>query len=329
MSDTHSLPMRWGLLGAGRITEGALIPALRARGASIVAIGCRDPGRGLSFAERHGVTHALPYADVLLREDIDAVYIGLHNSAHLPWTLAALEAGKHVLCEKPLALDAGEVRRMQEAQARSGKLVHEAFMYRYHPQIDRVREIVRSGELGELQLMRGAFGFQLEKPDDARWDRSLGGGALYDVGGYPLSLMRLLAGSRPLVHGAWGRLGAAGVDLLVHAALGFGDTVGHFDCGFTLPGLDVHFEAIGTQGMLRLPNPFVAKNVEAELIVNAGGEQRVERFAPVDHYMLMVAHFERAVRGEEPLRWGLDDALEQAEVMDEILGEIGFAVRSG
>ncbi|MCM5678658.1 Gfo/Idh/MocA family oxidoreductase [Schlegelella sp. S2-27] len=322
MSDTSPSPVRWGLLGAGRITEGALIPALRARGAAIVALGCRDVERGRRLAERHGIDHALPYAELLRRDDIDAVYIGLHNSAHLPWTLAAIEAGKHVLCEKPLALNAGEVRRMQQAQSRTGRLVHEAFMYRYHPQIDRVREIVRSGELGELQLMRGSFGFRLDKPDDSRWDPALGGGALYDVGVYPLSLMRLLAGTRPQVRGAWGRLGPGGADVLAHAVLGFGDVVAHLDCGFTLPGLDVHFEAIGSRGRLRLPNPFVAKNVEAELHVCVGDEQRTERFAPVDHYMLMAAHFERAVRGEEPLRWTLDDALEQAEALDEMLARL-------
>lgn len=323
MSDTTTHTLRWGLLGAGRITEEALIPALRARGAAIVAIGCRDAERGQAFAARHGIGEALPYAGLLQRDDIDAVYIGLHNSAHLPWTLAALEAGKHVLCEKPLALNAAEVRRMQDAQRQAGRLVHEAFMYRYHPQIDRTLEIVRSGELGELQLMRGAFGFRLDKPEDSRWDPAFGGGALYDVGCYPLSLMRLLTGSRPRVFGAWGRSNAAGVDVLAHAVLGFGDGVlGHLDCGFTLPGLDIHFEVIGTRGQLRLPNPFVAKNVEAELHATVDGAQRIERFAPVDHYMLMAAHFERAVRSEAPLRWGLDDALQQAEVLDEIFAAL-------
>lgn len=322
MSDTTTRSLRWGLLGAGRITEEALIPALRARGAPIVAIGCRDTERGRAFAARHGIGEALPYAELLLRDDIDAIYIGLHNSAHLPWTQAALEAGKHVLCEKPLALNAVEVRRMQEAQQKAGRLVHEAFMYRYHPQIDRALEIVRSGELGELQLMRGAFGFRLDKPDDSRWDPALGGGALYDVGCYPLSLMRLLAGSSPRVLDARGRHSERGVDVLVHAVLQFGDVLAHLDCGLTLPALDIHFEAIGTRGQLRLPNPFVAKNVEAELHVTVDGAQRIERFAPVDHYMLMAAHFERAVRGEEPLRWGLDDALEQAEALDAIFAAL-------
>lgn len=325
MDQTTAPPLRWGLLGAGRITEGALIPALRAQGAALVAIGCRDAARGQDYAQRHGIPHALSYADLLAREDIDAVYIGLHNSAHLPWTLAALAAGKHVLCEKPLALDAGEVRRMQQAQAASGRLVHEAFMYRYHPQIERLCALVHGGELGELQAMRGAFGFRLDRAQDSRWDPTLGGGALYDVGCYPLSLMRLLTGARPQVHDVRARRGGQGVDVLAHVVLGFGEVLGHFDCGFSLPALDAYFEVIGTRGSARLTHPFLAKGIKTELVVRIGETQRTERFAAVDPYRLMVAHFERAVRGHAALRWGLDDALEQAEALDAIFARLQWS----
>ncbi|WKB51980.1 Gfo/Idh/MocA family protein [Eleftheria terrae] len=315
--------LRWGVLGAGRIAEGALIPALHSLGSPVVAVGCRDATRGAAYAQRNGIATALGYEALLAREDIDAVYIALHNSAHLPWTLAALRAGKHVLCEKPLALSAAEVRDMQAAQAAAGRQVMEAFMYRFHPQVSRAAEIVRSGELGELRLLRGAFGFDLSGlPQDSRWDPALGGGALYDVGCYPLNLMRLLSGHEPELVSADADFSASGVDQLAHVQLRLGSAIGHLDCGFALPLLDHHFELFGSRGHLRLPQPFIAKNVAAELQVSLQGVERIERFEPVDHYALMVAHFERAALGEEALRWGLDDALAQAQALDAILQRI-------
>lgn len=134
------------------------MPAFRQNGSHIVTVGCRDPQRGTAFAQRLDIAEAQTYEAAVTRPDIDAVYIGLHNGGHLPWTLAALAAGKHVLCEKPLALNAGEVRQMQAAQRASGKLVCEAFMYRFHPQAERLRSLVAGGAIGTPRLLRGSFG---------------------------------------------------------------------------------------------------------------------------------------------------------------------------
>jgi len=320
---TSPKTLRWGLIGAARIAASALVPALRATGSTMVAVGCRDVERGAAFAAMHGIAHVDSYEGVLGRDDIDAVYIALPNHAHLPLTLAALAAGKHVLCEKPLALNAAEVAQMQRASAASGKLVLEAFMYRFHPQIDRLRELIATAALGRLKWLRGSFTYSLRDMSDVRWDPALGGGALYDLGCYPLSLMRLLTQAEPEVLNVASRLTDpaihnGSVDHAAHATLRFetaaGRVFGHLDCAFSLPFM-CHFEALCEDGILRLDVPFAAKNVESLLMRG----DVAERFAPCDPYALMVAHFEAAAQGEAPLRWSLAEAHAQAVAMDRLL----------
>lgn len=306
--------LRWGLLGAARIAEQALIPAIRAAGGRIVALGCRDAGRGQQYAQRNEINRVASYLDVVQDAEVDIVYIGLHNAAHLPWALAALAAGKHVLCEKPLTLGASDVDQLIAAQRIHGRLAMEAFMYRFHPAIERLHALVREGAIGQPRLMRGAFGFMLENPDDPRWEAALGGGALYDVGCYPIDLMRQLSGERPEVLSVQASYTDRGVDHAVSALLRFGDVRAHMDCAFSLP-FHQRFEVLGGRGILRIDSPFVNKNQETVLWRG----DCAERFAPVDAYALMVAHFQRAVRAEEALRYPLDDAREQAEAMDRVL----------
>lgn len=315
--------LRWGLIGAARIAASALIPAFRSTGSEIVAVGCSDPLRGAIFADTHRIPHALGYDALLARDDIDAVYIALPNHAHLPLTLAALRAGKHVLCEKPLALSAAEVRQMQDACFAAKRLVMEAFMHRFHPQLARARAIVRDEASGPLKWMRSHFTCTLHDPSDVRWSQRLGGGALYDLGCYPLSLMRLLAGVEPAVVCVSAGLtppDAAGgrVDHAAHAVLRFdtqhGEVTGHFDCAFSLPP-HTQFEALLRDGILRLETPFGWKDVEAVLRIG----DHVERFAPCDPYALMVRHFEAAALGHEPLHITLDDSLAQAVAMDALI----------
>lgn len=309
-----SAALRWGLLGAARIAEQALIPAIRAAGGRLVSVGCRDSARGRAYAQRNDITRAATYLDVVQDDEVDIVYVGLHNSAHLPWALAALAAGKHVLCEKPLTLSAADVEQLIAAQRIHGRLAMEAFMYRFHPAIERLHALVREGAIGQLRLMRGAFGFILDKPDDPRWEPALGGGSFYDVGCYPLDLMRQLSGERPEVLSVHASYTDRGVDHAVSALLRFGDASAHLDCAFSLP-FHQGFEVLGGRGILRIDAPFANKNQETVLWHG----EHAERFAPADAYALMVAHFQRAVRAEEALRYPLDDAREQAEAMDRIL----------
>lgn len=320
---TTAKPLRWGLLGAARIAASALIPALRTNGSPIVAVACRDPARGAAFAQRHGIPHVTTYEQLMAREDIDAVYNALPNHGHAPWTVKALHAGKHVLCEKPLALNAAEVQQIIDASAATGRQVLEAFFYRFHPQTERIRALVHGGALGPLKWMRGSFTYALRDIDDCRWDPALGGGALYDLGCYPLSLMRLLAGVEPTVLGVVARLTdparfGAGVDHASHAVLRFdsaaGPVLGHMDSAFSLP-FHCDFEALCEEGLLRLPIPFATKGVETQLQI---GDQ-TERFAICDPYATMVGHFEAAARGNCALRFTLDDALAQSRAMDSLL----------
>ncbi len=321
---TSSKPLRWGILGAARIASSALIPALRATGSRIVAVGCRDAARGAAFAAAHGIAHGVSYDELIARDDIDAIYNALPNHGHAPWTIKALHAGKHVLCEKPLALNAGEVAQMLDASRASGRLVHEAFMYRFHPQIDRLRELVASGALGPIRWLRGSFTYLLRDMSDCRWNPALGGGALYDLGCYPLSLMRLLTLAEPTLLSMAAHLtappagGRGGVDHAAHAVMRFetpaGPVLGHMDCAFSLP-FHCHFELLCEEGRLSLPVPFASKGVETRLQI---GDQ-TETFAICDPYALMVAHFESAARGECALRFTPEDSLAQAQAMDLLL----------
>lgn len=313
MSATTRTAVRWGLLGAARIAERAVITAIRTAGGEIAAVGCRDEVRGKAFAQRNGIPRVLQYLDLVQDPDIDVIYIGLPNSAHLPWALAALAAGKHVLCEKPLTLNASQVAQLQAAQRIHGRVAMEAFMYRFHPVIERLRALVRDGAIGPLRLMRGVFAFTLDKADDPRWDPALGGGALYDVGCYPIDLMRQLTGELPDVAAAQASYSDRGVDHAVSALLNFGEVRAHVDCGFSLPFLQ-GFEVVGSHGVLRIDHPFL--NTHLETVLSLG--DTVERFPPTDAYALMVAHFQRVIRMEEPQRYPLDDSLAQAEALDRL-----------
>lgn len=313
--------MNWGILGAANIAQKALIPAIREAGSTVLGVAARDPERARAYAHHNQIDLALDYDALLNHPDIDIIYNPLPNSAHLPLTLKALEAGKHVLCEKPLALNQREVETMVEAQKASGKLVMEAFFYRFHPQIQRLLNIVQSGELGELRLMRSAFCFTLDNPSDIRWDPQLGGGAFYDVGCYCVDIMRLVAARPPEQIHARGQFTEGRVDHTTSAMLDFGDgLVGHLDASFAVP-FEQFFTLVGTRGTVHLNAPFVTREQNATLFLN-GQAQAFEEF---NGYREMVAHFERAVQGLEEVRFPLEkDSLQQVQIMDGVLKAIQY-----
>jgi xylose dehydrogenase (NAD/NADP) len=203
---TRHVRLRWGILGPGRIAP-RIVRALAAnpRG-ELHAVAGRDPDRARAFAERHGAptTHAT-YGELLADPAVDVVYIALPNGLHAEWTIRALDAGKHVLCEKPLALTVADVDAISDAAERNGRIAVEAFMYLHHPQTLRALEIVEAGTLGEIQVVSSAFSFLLTYPNDPRTDPELGGGSLWDVGCYPVSISRRIAGEEPDALGAFAR----------------------------------------------------------------------------------------------------------------------------
>jgi len=249
--------LRWGLLSTARINS-ALIPVLKSSKRSQLAA---VASRSLEAAQEYAVTWGIPrafgsYEALLEHENIDAVYISLPNALHAEWSIKALQAGKHVLCEKPLAMTVEEVDAMAAAAGSSGKVLAEAFMYLHHPQTRRVKEYVESGKLGRLQLIRGGFTFNLKREGDVRFKPELGGGSIWDVGCYPISYARLLAGSEPEEVFGWEIREPGGIDMSFVGQMRFpGGVLAQFDCGFQSEARSF-MEIVGSDGSLLVPTPF-------------------------------------------------------------------------
>ena len=322
------LPLRWALLGAARIADFAIAPALAALGSRAHVLGCRDASRGATFAQRHGIAVVTGYAEAVARDDVDAVYIALPNGLHEHWTLAALEAGKHVLCEKPLALSAASARRIGAAAMAHGGVVMEALMLAFHPKVQALQERIASADFGPVQLLAGSFTSPLEGSQDIRHSSTFGGGAMADLGIYPLWLMRHLTGSEPLLRHVSSRLGgdaASPVDTLTHAVLEFPATSGlpviaHLDCGFGA-AYGNRFTASSQWHRAELEPAFYSRDEVVRLEVD---ETRVE-WPPFDPYRAMLAHFTRAARGLEPAKIGIEDSIRQAAALEAVLQAAGVA----
>ena len=310
-------PLRWGILGAARIARGALVPAITgSRNGTVVAVASRSAERASAFAAELGIRRAYGDYDALLADrEVDAVYNALPNSEHSPLTLRALAAGKHVLCEKPFAMNAAEAEAMDaEAKAR-GLVLMEAFMYRFHPQIERARALVASGAIGQLRLVRGSFLFKFDRPGDIRWNPDLGGGALYDVGCYCVNAARTFVGRDPVRVSGLATPASSGVDETFVGLLEFSDGVrSSFDCSFSL-ARHQRLDLIGTDGMLTVTTPFTPGKVDTTLVLN--GESEV--IPGSDQYRLMAEHFVDVVRGLASLRYPASEATAQMRVLESLV----------
>ena len=305
--DAHE-PVRWGLLGTGGITRSLLAGARRSSAVEIVAVGSRTGERAAEFAAANGIGRAHPSYEALLADpEVEAVYISLPNSLHHPWTLQALAAGKHVLCEKPYSRRPADVHAAFDTADRAGLILSEAFMWRHHPQARAAVELLPT--LGELQTIRATFSFTLEREGDVRLERDLDGGSLMDVGCYCVSGARLLTGEDPDVVYGIQVVGPTGVDVRFNGLLHFpGGAVAEFMSGFET---DHHgLEAIGSDGSFRLTSPWLA---EAASVVRDGVETA---FDLVDPYQLELEDLSSAIReGRRPLL-GREDALGQAHTIE-------------
>jgi predicted dehydrogenase len=250
-------PLRWGLLSTANINR-ALITPLRASKRNILtAVASRSQASAEAYAAKWNITHAFgSYEAMLADPDIDVVYNSLPNHLHAEWTIRALEAGKHVLCEKPFALTLAEVDAMAAAAKKSGRVLAEAFMYRHHPQTLKVQELVGNGAIGKLQSMRGAFTFQMKTDTNIRLEPEMGGGSIWDVGCYPISYARAIAGTEPLQVFGQQITGPSGVDDSFFGQMQFpGGVYAQFDSGFRAP-YRTHFEITGSEGEITVPSPF-------------------------------------------------------------------------
>jgi xylose dehydrogenase (NAD/NADP) len=250
--------LRWGILGPGRIATRMVGAVAGSARGELVAVGSRDAGRAAQFAADHRIASSFgSYEALVASPDVDVVYIALPNHLHVPWTIRALEAGKHVLCEKPLALAPHEVDEIAATCERTGRIAVEGFMYLHHPQILRTLEIVRSGVLGPLEIVNGTFSFLLTNEADVRVDPTMGGGSVWDVGCYPVSMARRIAGEEPDRVGAFARFDARAVDRTFLGQLHFPSGLhAQFDSGFAAPHRE-RIEIVGQQASLVLDHPFL------------------------------------------------------------------------
>jgi predicted dehydrogenase len=303
--------LRIGLLSTARI-NGALLTGARLTGAAeVVAVGSRDGERARAYADEHGIARAYgSYEDLLADPEVDAIYNPLPNSMHVPWSIRALEAGKHVLCEKPLTRRAADAEAAFAAAEAHGRVLAEAFMWRHHPQAVRLRELLDAGAIGEVRTIRSAFSFSLDDPTDLRMQAGLDGGALMDIGCYCLSGARLVAGSEPEVVRAEQVVGGDGVDIAFAATLRFpGDVLAVFDCGFRGPR-EHWLEVSGSEGTLRLADPWHGRE---PVIMHDDERIECER---ADPYASELEDLAAAVAGERPPRLGREDALGQARAIE-------------
>ena len=304
----------WGFLSTANINDKLLAGAAESDRADVIAVASRDAARAEAYARERGIERAYgSYEELLADPDVEAVYISLPNSLHVEWSIRALEAGKHVLCEKPLSRRAADVERAFDVAEESGRLLMEAFMYRHNPQTARLKELVDGGAIGRLRLVRAAFGFRLTDAENVRLNSSLDGGGLMDVGCYCVSGTRLLGGEPEQVYGEQ-VLSQSGVDELFTGTMRLpGDVLAQFDAGLVLPVRD-ELEAIGEAGSLFLDDPWHCKRPVIELRT-AGGVEEIA-VEPADSYRLQLENMSDAIRGEAEPLLGREDAMGQAHAIE-------------
>jgi xylose dehydrogenase (NAD/NADP) len=291
--------LKWGLLSTARINR-RLISAIRAaERAELVGVASRGQERAEAYAAEWGIPRAYgSYQAQLDDPDVDVIYISLPNSMHAEWAVRAAEAGKHVLCEKPLAVSIAESDRIMAAAASAGVVVVEAVMYLHHPLLHEARRLIGEGAVGRVRLVRGSLCILLDRPDDVRWKPDLGGGALWDTGSYPVSFIRWMAGEPEEVFG-WQTLAESGVDETFVGLLRCGSGVlGVFDCGFRAQQRH-EAQVFGTEGTLTIRQPYIIDS-ESKIILARGSEEEELRVRKIDVYQCEVEALTAAVLDGAP-----------------------------
>ncbi len=323
------MAVRWGIISTADINRKVIPGAHASEKVELIAVAGRDQSRAEHYAREWGIERAYGSYEALLADtDVEAVYISLPNTMHVEWSIRAVEAGKHVLCEKPFDRRPGEVERAFDAADGAGRVLMEAFMYRHNPQTRRLEELVRGGAIGELRVIRSAFSYSLYDPENIRLRTDVDGGSLMDVGCYCVNGSRLLAGEPTVVYGQQ-VVGPSGTDWVFAGALTFpGDVAGLFDCGTSLAERD-ELEVIGTEGSLFLDDPWHCLRPVIELR-REGTVERIE-IDPADSYRLELENLSDAIRGEAAPLLGREDAVAQARVIEALFrsAETGASVPLG
>jgi D-xylose 1-dehydrogenase (NADP+, D-xylono-1,5-lactone-forming) len=312
------MTVKWGILSTADINRKVIPGARASEKVDLIAVASRDLRRAEEYAREWEIDRAYGSYEALLEDDdVEAVYISLPNTLHCEWSIRAVEAGKHVLCEKPMSRHAGDVESAFDAAERNGRILMEAFMYRHHPQTRRLRQLVDEGAIGDLRLVRTCFSYSLYDEENIRLRTEVDGGSLMDVGCYCVSGARLLAGEPEQV---WGQqfIGPSGTDWVFTGAMRFpGEVLALFDCGTALAERD-ELEAIGSDGSLFLDDPWHC----VEPVIELRRDGRVERIEvePADSYRLELENLSAAIRGEAKPLLGREDAVGQARVIEALSG---------
>jgi xylose dehydrogenase (NAD/NADP) len=309
----------WGLLSTARINDALLAGAALSDRVRVAAVASRDLARAEGYARERGIERAYGSYEALLADpEIEAIYIGLPNGLHVEWSIRALEAGKHVLCEKVLDKRADRVAEAFDTAERADRFLMEGFMYRHHPQTKRLAELVADGAIGGLRLVRAAFSFSLTELGDVRMRPELDGGSVTDVGCYGISAIRLLAGEPESVT-ATEVLGSTGVDVRFAGTLALpGDVLGYSDCAFDLPYRS-EVEVVGSEGVIRVVDPFTIGSLGiggSGIEVRRGDEVEVVRAGDENHYQLELDNLSDAIRGIADPLLGREDAVAQARAIE-------------
>lgn len=323
-------PLRIGILGAARIAPRAIIAPTRALpGATVVAIAARDIEKAQRFSAQHKIPriHA-SYAQLIADPEIDAIYNPLPNSHHAEWSIRALEAGKHVLCEKPIASNAQEAQAMADAATRTGNVLMEAFHYRYHPLITRLLAILDSSEIGEIRHVETSMCIPLYRINDIRWRYDLAGGALMDVGCYTIHLLRTLAGGEPTVTGVSASLWSPNVDRVVKADFAFaGGITGHIHCSMWSPTLlKLGAKITGERGEITVRNPYLP-HLYHRLSVRTAAGVRHEQVDKAPTYNYQLAAFIQAIQSRATFPTDMTDAIANMRVIDAVYQSAGLTPR--
>jgi Predicted dehydrogenases and related proteins len=311
--------LNWGILGTARIAEKAVIPALLSmKHMPVIAVASRDLTRAQEFAAPFEIPRAYGnYEDLLSDSSVQAVYIPLPNSEHAPWAIKAMQAGKHVLVEKPFALTADEAQLMVSTALENSVVLMEGFMYRYSERFEKIHEIVRSGKIGKIRLIQSSFTFTLSNPDDIRLAPELGGGALYDLGCYCINIQRLLVGREPNKVQAICQMSKSDVDLQTVATLDFGDQVyGQFMVSFNADASQF-LRVVGSAGTIHIEYPFNPHGEDASAWLNVTGkESKRINFRSENSYKHMVEHFYNVAVSKDVPKFPLSDAINNMVVID-------------
>ena len=308
--------VKWGIVSTAHINRLFLAGARESDSVEILAVASRDQARADEYARENQIERAYGSYEAILEDpDVEAVYISLPNSMHVDWTVRALEAGKHVLCEKPLSRRADDVERAFDVAERNDRLLMEAFMYRHNPQTQRLKQLVSEQAVGRVRIIRAVFGFVAHDPANVRLSSALDGGALMDVGCYCVSGSRLIAGEPERVTGEQALGGQDdGVDVAFAGTMRFAnDVIGHFDAGLALASQDL-LEVVGDEGTIRLTDPWHCRRPGIDLI-RPDATERIE-IEPRNSYRLEAENMSSAIRGEAPLLLDRADAIGQAKTIE-------------